>query len=130
MIWGYVVYLDYERKHYFVDEDRIERITGVRLPDMDIVEYQPGYSRIMEDYSDCLLVEFEEVPSEDLYHKLDSLIHTEKTSWRRNGDVYEFSMMWGNGMSAPKGESDDEDRIFSISFEQGSKKAMIHSGMW
>ena len=61
-ICGYATFLDYERKYYFTNEDRIERITGVRLPNMDIVEYNKG-----------------------------------------------VQATWGNGMSAPKGESEDED---------------------
>ena len=83
LLWGYATYLDYERKYYFTDEDRIERITGVWLPDMDIVEYNKG-----------------------------------------------VQATWRNGMSAPKGESENEDRSFSISFKKGSKKATINSGMW
>lgn len=82
-ICGYATFLDYERKYYFTDEDRIERITDVRLPDMDIVKYNKG-----------------------------------------------VQATWGNGMPAPKGESEDEDRSFSISFKKGSKKATINSGMW
>lgn len=82
-ICGYATFLDYERKYYFIDEDRIERITDVRLPDMDIVEYNKG-----------------------------------------------VQATWGNGMPAPKGESEDEDRSFSIFFKKRSKKATINSGMW
>ena len=129
-LWGYVTYLDYERKYYFTNEDRIERITGVRLPDMDIVEYNKGKSGFTGDYSDRLLLEFEKIPSEGVYQTLDSLIETGKTGWRMNDSVYVFSVAWGNGMLAPKGESEDEDRSFSISFKKGSKKATINSSMW
>lgn len=130
LLWGYATYLDYERKYYFTNEDRIERITGVRLPDMDIVEYNKGKSGFTGDYSDRLLLEFEKIPSEGVYQTLDSLIETGKTGWRMNDSVYVFSVAWGNGMLAPKGESEDEDRSFSISFKKGSKKATINSGMW
>lgn len=130
LFWGYVTYLDYERKYYFTDEDRIERITGVRLPDMDIVEYDKDKSGFTGDYSDRLLLEFEKIPSEGAYQTLDSLIETGKTGWRMNDSVYVFSATWGNGMPTPKGESEDEDRTFSISFKKGSKRATINSGMW
>ena len=61
LLWGYATYLDYERKYYFTNEDRIERITGVRLPDMDIVEYNKGKSGFTGDYSDRLLLEFRSI---------------------------------------------------------------------
>ena len=128
-ICGYATYLDYERKYYFTDENRIERITGVRFPYMDIVEYQQSKSRMM-DYSDQLVVEFVRIPSGKVYQMLDSLIETRTTGWRKNGETYIFSTMWGNGLPAPKGESEDEDRSFSISFGKGSKRATINSSMW
>ena len=129
-VWGYVTYLDYERKYYFTDEDRIERITGVRLPDMDIVEYDQGMTSITGDYSDRLLLEFEKIPSEGVYQTLDSFIETRKTGWQMNDSVYVFSATWGNGMPTPKGESEDEDRSFCISFKKESKRVTINSSMW
>ena len=128
--WGYDAYVDYQRKYYFTDNDKIERITGVRFPDMEIIEYSEGKRGFTGDYSDRLIVEFEEVPAEKVYQTLDSLVDTGKTGWRMNDSAYVFSATWGNGMLAPKGESDNEDRSFGISFSKGSKKAMIHSGMW
>lgn len=78
LFWGYVTYLDYERKHYFANKDRIERITGVRLPDMDIVEYNKGKSGFTRDYNDHILVEFKRIPSEKVYQILDNLLETGK----------------------------------------------------
>lgn len=130
ILLGYATYFDYERKYYFADEDRIERITGVRFPDIEIIEYNEGKRGFTGDYSDRLIVEFEELPSEKVYQTLDSLIESGKTGWRKNEDAYVFSATWGNGMPAPKGESEDEDRSFSIYFKKGSKKATINSGMW
>lgn len=128
--WGYDTYVNYQRKYYFADEDRVERITGVRLPDMKVVEYNGGKRGFIGDFCDLLIVEFEEVPSEIVYQTLDSLIDTGKTGWSMNDKTYKFSSMWGNGMPAPKGEKDNEDRSFSISFDRGSKKATILSEMW
>lgn len=129
-VWGYVTYLDYERKYYFTNENRIERITGVRLPDMDVVEYDQGRTSITGDYTDWLLVEFEEIPSEEVYQTLDSLIASQKTGWRKQGVVYKFSVVWGNHFPAPTGENEDEDRFFDISFEERSRQAVIDCGMW
>ena len=128
-IWGYDAYVNYQRKYYFADEDRIERITGVRLPDMKVIEYNEG-RRITRDYNDRLIVEFEEVPSEIVFQILDSLVNMGKAGWRMNDSSYVFSATWGNDIPAPKGENNNEDRSFSISFSKGSKRATIHNGMW
>ena len=95
---------------------------------MEIVEYKQGKSRM--DYSDRILVEFERIPSVEIYQTLDSLIETGKTGWRMNDSAYVFSATWGNGMPAPKGESEDEDRSFCISFKKESKRVTINSSMW
>ena len=34
---------------------------------------------------------------------------------------YSYSVIWGNGLEAPKGESDDDDINFSIHIEKDSK---------
>ena len=129
LVWGYITYMNYQSKYYFTDEDRIERITGVRLPKMNIIEYHQGERSII-DYSDRLVVKFEEDISDQTYHTLDSLIATNKMNWRKKGNAYVFTAMWGNGMPAPKGEDEEEDRTFSITIEKGNNKATIYSGMW
>ena len=129
-VWGYFSYIDYQRKYYFTDVDRIERITGVKFPEMSIIDYHHGRTSFTGDYSDRLIVKFEEDISEKTYQTLDSLITTYKTSWRKKGNIYLFSVMWGNGMPTPEGENDEEDRTFSIAIENGNNKATINSGMW
>ena len=129
-VWGYFTYIDYQKKYYFTDVDRIERITGVKFPGMSIIDYHHGRTSFTGDYSDRLIVKFEEDISEKTYQTLDSLITTDKTSWRKKGNIYLFSVMWGNGMPTPEGENDEEDRTFSIAIEKGNNKATINSGMW
>ena len=128
-VWGYSTYMDYKRKYYFTNEDRIERITGVKLPEMSVIEYHQG-GRSIIDYSDRFVVKFEKDISEQTYQTLDSLIATNKTNWRKKGNNYVFSTMWGNGIPAPEGENEKEDRTFSIAIEKGNNKATINSGMW
>lgn len=43
---------------------------------------------------------------------------------------YSYSTIWGNGLEAPKGESDQEDISFSIDIERGSKTFHIRLGEW
>lgn len=130
LLWGYNVYVDYQRKYYFTDIDRLERITGVRFPEMNVVEFHKGYSRLLGDYNDEVVVVFKDSLSDTFYFSLDSIIKVGNTNWNMNRDTYVFSQTWGNGMPAPTGESDEEDRMFCISFDKRSNKAVIHSGMW
>lgn len=43
---------------------------------------------------------------------------------------YSYSAIWGNGMEAPKGESDEDDISFSIDIEKASKTFHIRVGEW
>ena len=129
-IWGLYTYGNIQRKYYFTNENRIERITGVKLPKMSIIEYHKGRTNITGDYNDRIIVEFEENIPDELFQTLDTLIATKKTKWLKNGAVYEFHLIWGGFMPAPKGEDDEEERFFDIIIEKGSNKVTINDGVW
>ena len=129
-IWVLCICGNIQRKYYFMNEDRIERITGVKLPEMSIIKYHKGRTSITGDYNDRIIVEFEDYIPDDLFQTLDSLIDTKKTEWRKNGPVYEFNLIWGGLMPVPKGEDDDAHRFFEITIEKGSNKATINNGVW
>ena len=88
--------------------DRIERITGVRIPEYKVTKAFIGPTSFLGDYKDSLYIEFETLPSDELFEKIDSL------NWYREGDKYSFSTSWGNGSPAPEGENDEEDRFFMV----------------
>ena len=123
-------YFDYQRKYHFADNEVIERITGVAFPEVDIVDYEKGKSSFLGDYSDKLILEMEEEMREATYHYLDSIIKSGDTGWSKRDDVYSYSIMWGNGLPAPKGESKEEDGMFSLSFKKGSKIINLSHGSW
>ena len=121
-------YLGYERKYSFLDKDRIERITEVRLPDFKLIEYNKGRTGFNGDYSDHLTIEFKDSLTNEFYAALDSLV--EKEVWNKRENRYSFSAMWGNGLPAPKGENKEEDITFSITIEKGTNTAEIRTGLW
>lgn len=123
-------YYDYQRKYHFADNDVIERITGVAFPEVDIINYENGESSFLGDYSDKLILEMEEELSESTYHYLDSIVNSGNTGWSKRDDEYSYSIMWGNGLPAPKGESEEEDGMFSLSFMKGSKIINLSHGSW
>ena len=104
--------------------DRIERITGVRIPEYKVTKAFIGPTSFTGDFEDSLYIEFETLPSDELFEKIDSL------NWYREGDKYSFSTSWGNGSPAPEGENDEEDRFFEIKLTKGEKTGIIVYGMW
>lgn len=127
-IFIFLGYLEYERKYGFLDKDRIERITEVRLPDFKLIEYDKGRTGFNGDYSDYLTIEFKDSLTNDFFVTLDSLV--EKEVWSKRDNRYSFSAMWGNGLPAPKGENKEEDVMFSITIERGTNTAVIDTGTW
>ena len=124
------VYGSYHRKHRFADSQAIERVTGVRFPQLKLVDYDKGGSSFTGDFNDCLTLEMQDELSEATYNLLDSLICSGNKEWKKRDGEYNFSIMWGNGMPAPEGEDDDEDIAFSLSFKEGSRTVVINYGYW
>ena len=123
-------YFDYQRKYHYADNEVIERITGVAFPEVDIIEYKKDNGGFLGDYKDELTLEMEDELSEAIYHYLDSIISAGNTEWSKHDDEYSYSIIWGNGFPAPKGEDDEEDMMFSLSTKKGSKIVTIEYGAW
>ena len=70
------------------------------------------------------------MPSDEMYDKIDKMIATGKTGWKKDGNKYSFSVVWGNGFPAPKGEREEDDGMFSITITRGMKKGVITYGSW
>lgn len=68
--------------------------------------------------------------SESTYHYLDNVISAGNTEWSKHDDEYSYSIMWGNGLPAPKGENEEEGKMLSLSFKKGSKIVTLYSGSW
>ena len=111
-------------KHEEWPTDRIERITGVRITEYKVTKAFIGPTSFNGDFEDSLYIEFETLPSDELFEKMDSL------NWYREGDKYSFSTSWGNGSPAPEGENDEEDRFFEIKLTKGEKTGIIVYGRW
>lgn len=109
---------------------RIERITGIRVPAYETIEYDEGLRGFNGDFNDRFTIEFKSMPSDEMFDEIDKMIETGKTGWHKEGNDYIFNCTWGNGHPAPKGESDDEDRMFGITITRGEKQGTIRSGMW
>ena len=109
-------YSYYSRRH-FVKSDVIENITGVSFPKYTVVERR-------SIWCDYFMLEFERMPDGAFYKELDEHFDSFEPG------EYSFSAIWGNGIEAPKGESDKDDISFSIDIERGSKTFHIRVGEW
>lgn len=110
--------------------ERIERVTGVRVPSYKIIETYKGRRSFTGDYEDRFDIKFKTMPSEELFDKIDQMIASGNTGWQRDGNKYSFSVIWGNGFPAPKGESEEHDGTFSITIIRGEEVGEIRSGAW
>ena len=124
LIACYLFYCEHFRVRYFVKPKVIENITGVRLPNYKVVEYERAPWSFNGDYTDEFVLEFERIPDEAFYKELDE--HFDSFEPRK----YSYSVIWGNGLEAPKGESDDDDISFSINIERGSKTFHVRVAEW
>lgn len=118
------------RRYKITDNDYISRITGVPFPEFSSISYDEGQVSFNGDYTDHRDIMFDEMPSEEFYHILDSLSSSENTHWSKEGEEYGFGRIWGNGYPAPPGESEDEDRFLYIQVSKGDRFATIRYGRW
>ena len=109
---------------------RIERITGVRVPQYDIIEYHEGNRYFNGDFEDRFTFEFKTMPSEEMFDEIDKMIAIGNTGWKKDGNKYSFSVTWGNGFPAPKGEREEDDGMFSITITRGETDGIIIFGAW
>ena len=123
-------YDDYQRKYRFANNKTIERITGVAFPEVNLIDYKKDNRGFLGDYKDRLTLEMVDKLSESTYHYLDSIINAGNTQWFKHSDEYSYNIMWGNGLPAPKGESEEDDGMFSLSFKKGSKIINLSHGSW
>ena len=120
--------MDYYPRHHFVRPSVIENITGVRLPKYQVIEYDKERRSFQGDYSDELVLKFTETPSDDFYQLLNNLFDHRKNS--EGITEYTFDCIWGNGLPAPKGESEYDDYTFHIEIPKDSKTFYIEVGAW
>ena len=113
-----------------MDKDRIERITKVRLPDFELIDFKQESAGFLPDYENTYTIEFKEELSNEFYAKLDSLVND--GVWKKYDNGYGYDNVWGgsNGNPIPEGENEEEHRFYGIRIEKGSKTATITAGVW
>ena len=124
----YCLYDAYEYKHMFTDNDVVSEITGAPIPEFDLVEYNEGYIAFGHSKLDELIVEFNEMPDEELFVMLDSLTVTDSGWEKSRDDTYSFTVRGGDWRNVPKGV--DDYLTFTIYITKGDKRAVIIKGVW
>ena len=54
--------------------ERIERITGAKVPKFAIIERHEGERHFTGDYLDTIRIEFESIPSDELFEKIKNIL--------------------------------------------------------
>ena len=110
--------------------DRIERITKVRVPEYKVTKFAISPPAI--DFTDTMNVEFESVPSDEVFETIDELMAAnEKSGWHTDDSIhYSFNTYWGNGTPAPEGEDEEDDGTFELHLTKGEKAGVIIFGCW
>lgn len=122
------LYIYYE---YFYQEwspARIERITEICVPKYKIVSTKD--KRFGDDYKKWDTIEFEAVPGDEMFDEIDQKMRSGKSNWKKEGNTYSFNVTWGTGFPTPKGEREDDDRMFGITMTRGERVGEIFSGWW
>lgn len=128
-IGSYLIYDAYLIKYRFADNEVLERITDVPFPDVKIRKYYRGGRSFTGDFTDELVLQLEEVPNQEVIKRLDSL-SSHKSLWKKNGNYYLYSAMWGAGDWAPKGEDKNEEMFLNVTYKEGSDSLQISYGRW
>lgn len=110
--------------------ERIERITKVKVPEYKVIKFVRGPSGI--DFTDTIYIEFESVPSDELFEKIEEMMAAnENSGWNTDDSIhYSFNTFWGNGFPAPEGEKEDDDGTFKLKITKGEKAGVIIFGCW
>lgn len=126
ILFGYIYYSEYYMPRHFVRPRVIENITGVRLPKYKVIDRGEASRRrrTFPDNTYDFTLEFNKMPDDAFYETLDKHFDSFESG------KYSYSVIWGNGIEAPKGESDKDDISFSIDIEKGSRTFHIRVGEW
>jgi hypothetical protein len=97
--------IDYGTKFYYGLHgtqwypSRIERVTGIRVPHYDVLNHYVSRLHIEHDS-----VAFHNIPSSDMFDKIDKRIAAGDTCWKRSGNLYSFHLWWDKESTPPNGE--------------------------
>ena len=121
VVLALLVQMDYSycSRRHFVKSNVIENITGVSFPKYKVVDRRSTWNSY-----DNFTLEFKRMPDEAFYKELDEHFDCFEPG------KYSYSAIWGNGLEAPKGESDEDDISFSIDVEKGSKTFHVRVMAW
>lgn len=123
---GHLHFSEHYLQNHFIKRSVIENITGVGLPKYKVVDHRETwrcFSRFPEHSYDFTM-EVKRMPDDTFYKELDEHFDCFEPG------KYSYSAIWGNGLEAPKGESDEDDISFSIDIKRGSKTFYIRVAEW
>lgn len=120
----------------FKNREELEDVVEMRLPNYKVKKYYEDTSfDIHGDYSDSLLIEFDNMPSKAFIEKVNKMVEqdsgkTEKRWLKKDEHRYRFQARYGDGGRVPKCREGRSDWHISMDFSDNSKSAVIVYGYW
>lgn len=72
---------EYCYEHKYDNSRKLSRVTGVKLPEFEVVAFEEGKWLSHQKMADCQYAEFDTIPTEDFYVTLDSLAAVKDCNW-------------------------------------------------
>lgn len=84
-----MVYIDeYKYNHKYDSPRKLSRLTGVKMPQYDVVELEKRGWLSHLKINDCLHAEFKSLPTEDFYNTLECLAKEEGSNWHMEDEMH------------------------------------------
>jgi hypothetical protein len=74
----------YEQR--FENPKKLSRLTGIEIPDYDVVEFNENGWISHYKLNDCLHAKFSTIPTNEFYSALDSLVMVENSNWHSDNE--------------------------------------------
>lgn len=84
-----MAYVDeYKYNHKYESPRKLSRLTGVKMPQYDVVELEKRGWLSHLKINDCLHAEFKSLPTEDFYNTLECLTKEEGSNWHMEDEMH------------------------------------------
>jgi len=122
----------------FKNREELEDVVEMRLPNYRVKKYYEDTSfDIHGDYSDSLLIEFDNMPSKAFINEVNKKVEQDKDKdnenkrWYKDAEhKYRFQAMYGEGRRVPKCREGQNDWLIRLEFSDTSKTALIEYYHW
>ena len=86
LLVGMSYFEKYRYEQRFENPKKLSRLTGIEIPDYDVVEFNENGWISHHKLNDCLHAKFSTIPTSKFYSALDSLVMVENCNWHSDNE--------------------------------------------